>query len=297
MSALPIEPFLRPLRGPDLAAEIVAESGRDPADTAMRLDVYLNEVAQGLSMVEPHLRQGQRILEIGAGLGVLAGLLRHGGYDVTGLEPVGGGFGFFAAAAGPVRRRLGADAAPVLPIGVEALDPTRHGRFDLIYSVHVIEHVPDLDRGFAAMAAALAPGGRMVHVCPNYAFPYDPHFSRPMLPGLPSWSRWLMGPGTHLEPGAWESLNFVTAGRIRRLARRHGLAARFAPGLLAQVVDRMVEAARFAERHDVFPASLLLPALRAPRLRRLLAAIPPGLASPMLFALWNGLEPAPDLPF
>lgn len=36
--------------------------------------------------------------------------------------------------------------------------------------------IETLSERINALVDALAPGGRMVHVCPNYIVPYEPHF-------------------------------------------------------------------------------------------------------------------------
>ena len=79
------------------------------------------------------------------------------------------------------------------------------------------------------MRSVLAPAGSMVHTCPNYHVPYEPHFGIPLVPGVPSATRFVL-PGRIASSGLWRSLNFVTSTGLRRTARRAGLTVEFEPG-------------------------------------------------------------------
>jgi 2-polyprenyl-3-methyl-5-hydroxy-6-metoxy-1,4-benzoquinol methylase len=64
---------------------------------------------------------------------------------------------------------------------------TEHaGTFDLIFSNNVFEHVRDVQAALATLGALLRPGRVMVHNCPNYDVPYEPHFGIPLLPLRPA---------------------------------------------------------------------------------------------------------------
>ena len=71
-------------------------------------------------------------------------------------------------------------SAPPLPIGIDDLDPSVHGRFEVVFSANVLELVPDLVSALERMQSVPAEGGVQRHVCPNYAFPYEPHFFVPL---------------------------------------------------------------------------------------------------------------------
>ena len=40
-------------------------------------------------------------------------------------------------------------------------------------------------RALEALDALLSPGGMMIHHCPNYTVPFEPHFGIPLVPGAP----------------------------------------------------------------------------------------------------------------
>ena len=120
------------------------------------------------------------------------------------------------------------------------------------------------------------------HVCPNYAFPYEPHFFVPLVPFVPSLTKALL-PRRITETGLWDSLNFVTALQVRRWARSAGMEVRFDRGVLAEAVERFLADEVFAERHSGFSGVVrMLERLGAvPLLRRL----PAGTVSPMRFTV------------
>jgi 2-polyprenyl-3-methyl-5-hydroxy-6-metoxy-1,4-benzoquinol methylase len=278
------ESFLQRFSWEELTSRVVTQVDIPAPEVRRRLGVCASMVPIGLQVAGRGIRPGSRVLEVGAGLGLVSLALRASGYDVTALEPVGQGFDFVRVALEEVHRAVPEIAAPLLPIRVEELDPRQHGAFDCIFSVHVLEHVEDLERAMAGMASVLRPGGTMVHLCPNYAFPYDPHFKIPLIPFAPGLTSRLL-PRRIRETELWRSLNFISYDEVRRLATRHGLAARFEKGLLHQSFTRLETDRVFAERHSRRSIHLAHRLLKRTGLLRLLQHLPPGTASPMLFSL------------
>src|SRR6185369_16311116 len=95
------------------------------------------------------------------------------------------------------------------------LDPARDGLFDVIFSINVLEHCQPLPETVLALSKVLAPGGMMIHTCPNYRVPYEPHFRLLLVPFAPRLTARLI-PRLASDP-LWQSLNFVTAGDLRRI--------------------------------------------------------------------------------
>jgi SAM-dependent methyltransferase len=57
--------------------------------------------------------------------------------------------------------------------------------FDVIFSIHVIEHVISPSAYLAEVVRLLKPGGVVLLSCPNRIWPYEPHAQLPFLPYLP----------------------------------------------------------------------------------------------------------------
>lgn len=102
---------------------------------------------------------GRRALDVGCGAGLLCEPLARLGADMTGVDAAAENIAVASAHA------AGSGLAIDYRCGdLAALDL---GRFDLVTSMEVIEHVADKQAFLGALAAALAPGGLMVLSTPN----------------------------------------------------------------------------------------------------------------------------------
>jgi 2-polyprenyl-6-hydroxyphenyl methylase/3-demethylubiquinone-9 3-methyltransferase len=101
---------------------------------------------------------GKRVLDVGCGGGILAEALAREGAVVSAVDPSEQSLA--AARAHAAQSGLSIDyragtAEHLASRGVAG----GAGGFDLVFAVDVLEHVDDLDRSVAAIAAVLAPGG------------------------------------------------------------------------------------------------------------------------------------------
>jgi SAM-dependent methyltransferase len=93
---------------------------------------------------------GKVVLDAGCGLGGFAEYARAwGAARVVGVD--------FSAAIDAARERLG-DAVELVYGDLYAL-PLAAGSFDLAYSIGVLHHLPDPERGFRSLVEAVKPGG------------------------------------------------------------------------------------------------------------------------------------------
>jgi 2-polyprenyl-3-methyl-5-hydroxy-6-metoxy-1,4-benzoquinol methylase len=172
------------------------------------------------------LAGGERILEVGCGMGKFTWPLAARGFDVEGLDLSAE----LLAAAPPA---LG-EAGVVLHHG-DLLDaaPSLRGRFDVVAGFFTLHHLLDLPEAFAAMRAYLRPGGRVVFVEPNGHNPLY-YLQITLTPGM-----------------SWRSDKGVVGMTARHLAqclRRAGLtdvrteqAGLFPPGLVNRARGRAAE--------------------------------------------------------
>lgn len=111
------------------------------------------------------VRSGQRLLEVGCGMGRYTLILAGRGLQVEGLDlsPV-------------LLERLRSYNGGRFQIPLHCADvlqppPELEGRFDAVAGFFTLHHLHDLEGCFTAMARLLHPGGRIVFLEPN---PYNP---------------------------------------------------------------------------------------------------------------------------
>ena len=245
----------------------------------------LGEVAQTLRVLSGlDLAPGARVLEVGAGLGLTSAYLSTCGIDVTALEPAGLGFEEHATLAATVATTVGSHH-DLLTIGAADLDPEAHGRFDVIFSNNVLEHIDDPLEALRSMRGVLVDDGVMIHSCPNYSVPFEPHFGLPLLPGRPAATRRVL-PKSISSSDIWNSLNFVTARQVRQWSADLGLTTEFRSGALATSIDRLGTDTEFRARHRVLATigKVLVTVRATDALRRL----PASWSTPMDFVMYTG---------
>lgn len=262
------------------------------AHDKLLLRTYLGEARIGLELIAPHLQPGQKVLEIGSGIGALGSFLAFRGVDITGIEPSGDGFGKMAMFANWISAQISQQSSfSSLDRRCEDLNVDDNGTFDLIFSVHVLEHIQALDAAFAGMVKVLKPEGMMAHICPNYNFPYEPHFTMPVLFWSPRLTHFIYKARIKEDPNLWASLNFVGTRRIKSLAKEHTLKTEFQKGIMASYFTRLLEDPVFTERHNGFAAKMATLLANSP-LIKLFAKAPPEITSPMSFTLrWPAKNP------
>jgi SAM-dependent methyltransferase len=107
-----------------------------------------------------HLEPGQRVLEVGCGMGRYTLLLAERGIRVEGID-----------LSAPLLDRLRAFNAGRFEIPLhtgDVLDPPEPlGTFDAVVGFFTLHHIHDLATTYSAMAGLVAPGGRVAFLEPN----------------------------------------------------------------------------------------------------------------------------------
>lgn len=268
----------------EFVATVAERTKKDAKWCQWILATFTNEAFCFAPIVTKNLKPGDRILEVGSGIGFLTSWLYLNGADISGLDPTSGPFDPFTEISRACAELVGRGHPEIFHVGAEELSSEKFGQFDLIYSFNVLEHVQNLEDAFAAMTNVLKPGGVMVHCCPNYTVPYEPHLGIPLVPFRPQLTDRIFRKTVRASQGIWDSLNFVTAGRIARLARQHGLRLSFDTSLMYDRVQRLWSDQEFSERHfNSRGVRNVLNVARKLGMIELLRYLPAGLSTPMLF--------------
>lgn len=266
-----------------IASELATDDGQSESQVAAMIGTFVNESRVTLELVIGQIDRGQRILEVGAGLCICSLFLRRQGFDITALEPALGGFGLFEQIKAKMLAHYADIDLPVLEKPAGLLDAATDSRFSLIYSNNVIEHIPDWRGALDAMGRVLARDGMMVHACPNYSVPYEPHYGVPVFRCCPDLSRKLFLP-VSADPEIWESLNFLTCNQLKSYCSSSALTYRFRTGLLYSAIKRIDDDPLFRERHRGL-VSMIATLIMRSGLGALIRRMPATLSTPMIIEI------------
>ena len=157
--------YFEPLQGLDpnqFAADTLDPTRAEEAATVLQRIVSL---------------QGKRVLEIGAGCGVMHIVWsKKFGIDGYAIEPEEEGFGESAAIARDLVAANGLDPERIIGATGESL-PFEGNHFDIVYSSNALEHTADPMQVLREAVRVVKPGGIVQLVCPNYLSYFDGHYA------------------------------------------------------------------------------------------------------------------------
>jgi SAM-dependent methyltransferase len=254
-------------------------------------DIYANEARFGLSVIEKDLNELESdslIMEVGAGLLLLSGFLANFGMNIYALEPIAGGFSHFGELQNAVIRyyeKIGLELK-LIKLPIERFSD--RGRFDYVYSVNVFEHIADVEQGLSNAFLSLKMGGKLRVYCPNYYFPYEPHFNIPTLLNKRLtemvFKSMIMKSRIHSAKETWDALNWINVSQVRHLFRkRFSIEPLFNNLATYQIVSRVVYDPQFNSRRSRWMSNFLK-MLNFASLLRLFTFIPAVIAPVMDFS-------------
>lgn len=277
----------------EFRSTVCQKSGTDRATVDRRLDTYFSEMLFGFRFLQGRLsNEATTVLEVGAGLGLLSLFLAKIGFQVTALEPATDCFAIFEATRELLAADMAAASVRFLHYGAEDLSPDRAGHFDFVFSVNVMEHLADLETATDAILSVLKPGAICVNTCANYLFPFEPHYSIPMVPFFPGLTRFVFRKRIARAPMIWKSLNFIDWRTVRRMAKRNSVRVRFESATLYESLIRIASDGQFAKRHRNSVADYAYRILKGTKLLSLVKLVPPACATPMIFTYQKALNAA-----
>lgn len=249
----------------DFVADVRASVIERFPDRQKYFDIYANEARFGFSIIEADLnalQSGSAIMEIGAGLLLLSGYLASRGEKIHALEPIASGFSHFREMQDAVRAHYEKIGLKLSLIDSPIENYSNTESFDYVYSINVFEHIADAEQGLSNAYLSLKHGGSLRVYCPNYHFPYEPHFNIPTL-----FDKSVTGfvfksaIAASWMPSAqetWEALNWINVSQIRRLFRqRFRSEPRFNQLATYQIVSRVLCDLQFTARRSTWMFTVL----------------------------------------
>lgn len=219
-------------------------------------ETYAAEAIFARSVLDTNLKtlpEKSEILEVGAGSLILSCQLVREGYAVTALEPVGQGFSHFNEMQNVILNlaKQGGFCPYIIQTHAEQLEIKN--AFDFAFSINVMEHVDNVSQVIERVVDALKPDAVYRFICPNYSFPYEPHFNIPTIYSKKIteaiFKNKIYTNSTMSDPvGTWRSINWISVGLVRDIANKSNSQIIFSKGLLLKMIERVVDDPIFSLR-------------------------------------------------
>ena len=148
-------------------------------------NIYKNSKADAIhsyEFIKTYLNKNKKILEVGGGVHLLASYLNEE-YDITSIEPSG-----FTSFTNNISDKLISENN--LKVYKNKLENFRtEEKFDLIFSMNVLEHTDDIEIHLHTCINFLRDKNSILLIhCPNYTFPFEPHFYKWFIPFMPNFT-------------------------------------------------------------------------------------------------------------
>lgn len=229
-------------------------------------ETYAAEAMFGREMIDADLQQlsvSASILEIGAGALILSCQLLREGYNVTALEPIGEGFSHFKTLQDVVLSMVARSRLTLNIISAPAERLNATSVFDYAFSINVMEHVNDEKMVIENVLDALKVGAKYRFICPNYTFPYEPHFNIPTFFSKGLTERIFKNKiTTHQvlsDPwGTWQSLNWISVSKVKRIIHQSkNTKISFNRSLLKKMIERALVDKQFSMRRSTWMTKVI----------------------------------------
>lgn len=204
------------------------------------------------------LKPGAEILEVGGGILALAIQLASEGFKVTTVEPVGEGFNgisfimkVFSNIAIQENVTFKLIESPIERCIFET-------KFDFIFSINVMEHLNEPFLVLNQIKGILKKGGEYRFFCPNYDFPYEPHFGKILWKRKKGSFYLEFDRARRLElenmdsVGLYNSLNFITVAKLQAFSKETNLLLKFNSQAFYLLLQRSMNDPGLRARHRNF---------------------------------------------
>lgn len=158
------------------------KNDKDYSDTK---NYYNNAKADAIHCYEgikKFIRKDKNILEVGGGIHLLTSFLNQE-YKITSVEPSG-----FTGFTDEIRNQvIKKNNLKVYTTTLEEFKTDE--KFDFIFSMNVLEHTKNITEHLNSCLKLLKDDNSVIFIqCPNYTFPFEPHFYEFFIPFLPNFT-------------------------------------------------------------------------------------------------------------
>lgn len=244
----------------------------------------VNQAKFGLSRILPTLERLRgvdcHVLEVGAGRMLLSAYLASKGIRITALEPLTADFQWFDAIQRDVLAYCAQEGIAFERVDGLAEEYVAPARYDLIFSIHVLEHMRDPRRALKNMYQSLKTPGVMLALCPNYDVPFEPHLGIWLLGRDKSFNGKVYRRRIAAKQELWDRLSFVRYSALRRFLDEQRIQHSFNSSTLHDMFLQLGKDRLFYERMPPFIRGTYK-VLVVSRLISLLRWIPLRLQTPM----------------
>ena len=222
------------------------------------MQTYISEAKFAYTLIEDDLTiidKKNSVLEIGSGIGVLSYVIAESSSSVTSLEPSSLGFENMSVLQEFVSKNPHfSHVKNVIKIDKKLEDFEPSVKYDYIFCINVLEHVVEPETFIEKALSLLSENGVLRIICPNYAFPYEGHFNIPIILNKKvTWKLFrfrIQNMRAANYEGLWESLNWITHGRLGRILLPYSIEYnfQFSKKTFSRYIDRLKHDSVFLER-------------------------------------------------
>lgn len=243
-------------------AEFIKKSIQKESPELINLfDIYANEAMISRTLLDKNLKQlepGAKILEVGGGILALATQLASEGYRIETVEPISGGFTEISYIMNKYLEVADYQNSGLNLIKSPIEECTFNENFDFIFSINVMEHLKDPYVTLENLVSLLNHNAVYRFICPNYDFPYEPHFGKILfsrknnsffLPEHRAKSK-LIKSSEIL--GLYESVNFITLRKILRKCIDNNFSYKINTYAFYEILVRSIDDHMLTSRHRRF---------------------------------------------
>lgn len=145
---------------------------------------YLNakvDAIQCFETIQPYLNKDKEILEVGGGMHLLTNFLQYKNFNITSIEP--GNFYEHILRSKVLKK----NDTNIYTTTLEEFQTDK--KYDFIFSMNVLEHTNNIQFHIESCMKLLKDKNSILFIqCPNYIFPFEPHFYEFFIPFKPNFT-------------------------------------------------------------------------------------------------------------